>query len=136
MSDEKLVSQEIDYAAVIPTLPAEQEEWEAPKHVYFGKKLPSGKMEKEPVYVHQEFPLMLYGVSDGRVRALIVHNEAEREAKMAEGYARNPAAFGVVTCPTLQEVIAAKREKEATDPVLETATVEILKRPGRPRKAA
>ena len=46
---------EIDYSAVpSPTVENENQEWEPPVHKYFGKKLPNGKTEREPVYVHQE----------------------------------------------------------------------------------
>ena len=138
MPGPQLISQESDYAGVGPTPDRLDANWEAPEKVYFGKKdLRTGKIErKEPPYVYQEFPLMLYGVQEGRVRAITVHDEAERDAKLTAGFARTPAAFGLITAPTLEQTLEMRRAKEATEPETVTETVEVVRRPGRPRKAA
>lgn len=125
---------EIDYSSIVPATPnLIEDSWEAPKHVYFGKKLPNGKMEKEPVYVHQSLPAMMYGWFENRVRAAIANTRAELDDLIAAGYKDTPAAFGIITAPDAEEVARRKIAKEA-DPELATETVEIVKRkPGRPK---
>ena len=126
----------IDYGAVTPEVPLIDQGWEAPEPVFFGKKLPNGKIErKAPAYAYQEYPRMLYGVVEGRVRAIVVNNDADRDAKLAEGWVKGPGELGIITCPSYEQAQEMKRAKEAAEPVLETATVEIVKRkPGRPPK--
>ena len=78
--------------------------WRAPRHVYFGKKSPDGQMEDEPVYVHQSYPCMLYKPLDDKLSAILVHNDAEKAARIAEGYADSPAKFGVITAPSFEQM--------------------------------
>lgn len=126
---------EIDYSAVQQPRIETPETWEPPPHVFYGKKMANGRSEKEPTYVYQEFPRMLYGMIEDRIRAAIVNTTAEKEALLAKGYRLSPAEWGIETCPGVETVIARKIEKEATEPVLEVETVEIVKRkPGRPKK--
>ena len=138
MADTIQFPNEIDFSAVTPPRDALEANWEAPEAVYFGKRDPrTGKVErKPPPYVYQEFPLMLYGRVEGKVRALVVHDEAGRDAKLGEGFVRNLSELGIVTCPTLEETLAMKRAVEASQPETVTETVEVVRRPGRPRKAA
>jgi len=139
MSNESTpLGNEIDYSGITPARDNLEADWEAPEQVFFGKKDPrTGKIErKPPPYVYQEFPLMLYGRVEGRVRAVVVNAEAERDARLADGFVRNPAELGIVTCPTLEQTLAMRRAKEATEPELVTETVQVVRKPGRPRKAA
>lgn len=136
----------IDYSEIaIPVGAPQGEDWEPPVHKFFGKKLPNGKTEKEPVYVHQIYPAMRYGMKDGRIVARIANNERENQALLAEGFTDTPATFGYIGAPSFDEHLAIKdkadkeaRDKSAQDAesVLERVVTEVasVKRgPGRPR---
>jgi hypothetical protein len=115
---------EIDYSAIPSgdTSAVAEEGWEAPAHKYFGKKLPNGKMEKEPLYVHQEFPRMMYTQKNGKVSAKIVRNQEELDS-LGDGWAKNPIAFGLITAPSFEQLV------QAGEPVLEE--VEGIQEPAR-----
>jgi len=118
---------EIDYSDVAPQVAdaPEQDEWEPPQHKYFGRKLPGGKTEKEPVYVHQEYPRLMYSMADGKIKAKLVNSDRERDA-LGEGWEKNPIAFGYIGAPSYEEHVALQAAK-AAEP-------EPAKR-GRPAKA-
>lgn len=138
MTTEPIISNEIDYSGVTPPRDNLEANWDPPEAVFFGKKNPAtGKIErKPPPYVYQEFPLMLYGRIEGKVRAVVVRDEAERDARLGDGFVRNPSELGIITCPTLEQTLAMRRAKEATEPETVMETVEVVRRPGRPRRAA
>lgn len=136
----------IDYSEIAaPVVTPQGDDWEPPVHKFFGKKLPNGKTEKEPVYVHQSFPAMRYGLKDGRIVARVANNERENQALMDEGFSDTPAKFGYIGAPSFEEHLAlkAKADQEAKDKsaqdaeaVLERVVTEVasVKRgPGRPR---
>lgn len=126
---------EIDYSAVLPPPIETPETWEGPPHVFYGKRMANGKSEKEPVYVYQEYPRMLYGDVEGRIRAAVVKTDEEKQALLDKGYKLSPADWGIETCPGVETVNARRIEKEATEPEIVTETVEVVKRkPGRPKK--
>lgn len=122
---------EVDYSEVQP-IPAtvEASDWETPVHKYFGRKLPNGKTEKEPVYSHQEYPRFMYSMKNGKVSAKIVRSDAERDS-LGEGWEKTPAAFGYIGAPSFEEAI---QMKDAQFKPQETAE-EVARKPGRPAKA-
>jgi hypothetical protein len=137
----------IDFTAIEqPSTGQSPDEWDPPRHVYFGKKDPqTGKMAKEPVYKYQPFPAMLYGMTDGKLRAVVVNNEAEK-AKYP-GFTDTPADFGYIGAPTFEEALAikakqeadrAEREAQSLEKAAIAATVIAAEKrgPGRPAKAA
>ena len=95
---------EIDYSQIQQTTKSTDDGWEAPPHVYFGRKLENGKREKEPVYVHQEYPRMMYSQKDGKITAKVVKSEAELNA-LGKGWEKTPAAFGYVGAPSFEQAI-------------------------------
>jgi hypothetical protein len=130
---------EIDYSGIAqPASQAAQEDWEPPVHKYFGKKLPNGKTEKEPVYSYQEYPRMMYGMRDGKIRAAIVNSDAERAA-LGENWATTPAAFGHYTAPSFEQVqeMRLAKEQAATASAGDAEPVAEAPRrgPGRPKAA-
>lgn len=114
----------IDYSAIqSPAARQDENEWEPPVHKFFGKRLPNGKTEKEPVYVHQEYPRMMYALKGGKIQAKVVNSDAEKDA-LGEGWEKNPAAFGYIGAPSFEQ-IQQMRE----------APTEEAPRRGRPPKA-
>lgn len=126
-----MATMEIDYSGIAtPASQVAQEDWEPPVHKFFGKKLPNGKTEKEPVYVYQEYPRMMYGLRDGKIHARVVNSDAEKGA-LGENWAPTPAAFGHFTAPSFDQVLAL-REAKAAEPA--DAEKDAPRR-GRPPKA-
>lgn len=120
---------EIDYSEIKqPQIISSNEEWEPPVHKYFGKKLPNGKTEKEPVYTHQEYPRLMYAMTDGKIKAREVNSEAEKLA-LGEGWEKTPAAFGYIGAPSFEETLMLKDKAAA----IEAGIVDAPKR-GRPAK--
>jgi hypothetical protein len=119
---------EIDYSRVPgQNVPAPSDDgWEAPQHKYFGRKLPNGKMEKEPVYVHQEFPRVMYGLEGGKIVAAVVNSEHE-SMSLGKGWEKSPAAFGVITCPNHEQTLAM-RAKERIESLEKSAEKAIDER--------
>jgi len=100
---------EIDYSEIsLPAGSVQQEEWEPPVHKYFGKKLPNGKTEKEPVYSYKEYPRMMYGLRDGKIVARVVNTDEERAALPAN-WEPTFAAFGHISAPSFEQKIAMER---------------------------
>jgi hypothetical protein len=126
---------EIDYSGVQSPSTTQVEDWEPPPHVFYGKRLPNGKSEKEPVYVYKEYPRMLYGRIEGRVRARVVNSDDEKKKLLDAGFGLSPADFGIETLPGPDEQLARNIANEVLTPEIETETVEIIKRKrGRPAK--
>lgn len=102
---------EIDYSDAFPALTeadAANANWEPPPHVYYGKRMANGKSEKEPQYVYQEFPRMLYKPKpDGMLRAKVVNDAAAKNLLLNDGWGLGPSDFGLETCPGRPDVIAA-----------------------------
>lgn len=124
---------EIDYSQIPQTeVHRSEEEWEPPTHKFFGKSLPNGKKEKEPIYVHQEYPRMVYAKTGEKISARIVNSDLEF-AKLGDGWEKTPAAFGHIGAPSFEEHLAMKqaKEEEATGSM---AGNEEVKRRGRPAK--
>lgn len=120
---------EIDYSEIKqPQIVSANEEWEPPVHKYFGKKLPNGKTEKEPVYTHQEYPRLMYMQADGKIKARVVASEEEKIA-LGTGWEKTPAAFGYIGAPSFEEALALK-DKAA---VISADAIDAPKR-GRPAK--
>jgi hypothetical protein len=97
----------IDYSKIKqPSTVSESEaNWEGPPHVYFGRKLPNGKMEKEPVYVHRDYPrMMYYKMKDGSLDVREVQNEEEQDA-LGKGWVTSAAELGVITCPSFEQAV-------------------------------
>lgn len=112
----------IDYSEIpVQETSVSDDSWEAPRHVYFGKKDPNtGKMEKEPVYRHQPFPEVMYRKrEDGSIQARQVDGPVEQRAAVAAGFVSGLTALGVVTCPSRDQVLEAE----------EMARLEALTRP-------
>ena len=106
---------EIDYSGIEQHSGVQPTNWKSPRHVYFGPKDPNtGQMQDEPVYTHQEFPRMLYRKKpDGVIAAGIVKNAEEMATMIEQGWETTPAAFGLVTAPSFDQVQAAKEQPEA-----------------------
>lgn len=131
---------EIDYSSILQPVPeTAQEDWEPPVHKYFGKKLPNGKTEKEPVYSYQEYPRIMYGMREGKIHAKVVNSDHEKQA-LGPNWATNPAAFGHLTAPSFEQVLAMREKAEQAQPAQEVdelpETEEMPRRRGRPPKAA
>lgn len=133
----------IDYSNLTPPSAARiDENWEPPPHKFFGKKLGNGKTEKEPVYVHREFPAFRYAMVDGKISAKLVNNVEELQA-LGAGWVDTPAKFGFIGAPSYEEHLGMMKEaeskaQEAQDDAtrrLEAAFAEQVRRgPGRPPK--
>lgn len=95
---------EIDYSAVHPVEIPAPEDWDPPRHVFFGKKLPNGKSEKEPVYVHQEYPRIMYARPDAdkAIITKVVNSDAELQM-LGDGWVKNPIALGYIGAPSQEE---------------------------------
>lgn len=119
---------EIDYSEVMqPQIVSSNEEWEPPVHKYFGKKLANGKMEKEPIYYHQDYPRFMYHQTDGKIKARVVNSDAEL-MKLGAGWAKTPAEFGHIGAPSFEQSIEMKNKID-----IESNQDEPAKR-GRPAK--
>lgn len=102
----------IDFSEIQQSIPANPnaENWEPPRHVFYGKRdQQTGRMESEPRYQYQPYPQMLFAKVGEKIRAVVVQNADEAQKKRAEGYEDSPAAFGVVTAPTFDEVHSKPR---------------------------
>ena len=97
---------EIDTSLIKQEPSGTPQTWRPPRHVFFGKKGTDGQMEEEPTYVYQAFPCMLYKPLDGKLSAVLVHNDEDKAARIAEGYADSPAKFGVITAPSFEQMNA------------------------------
>ena len=116
---------EIDYGAIYQDSQEangvlDSDAWDPPIHKFFGKRMPNGKMEKEPVYVHQEYPRLMYSqVGANKLVARIVKSDAE-VAALGEGWEKTPAAFGYINAPSREEHLALTGS-DAAKPEVEDA---------------
>lgn len=109
---------EIDYSEIPQdAVPVIQEDWEPPIHKFFGKKDARGKMEKEPIYQHQEFPRLMYAKRDDRIVAREVKSEQDlidlKQCNPDTVWEKNPAAFGYVGAPSFEEALKLRDERAA-----------------------
>lgn len=105
---------EIDYSAVpVPAHVPKDDDWEPPQHKFFGRKLENGKTEKEPIYVHQEYPRLVYSLQGEKIVARMIYSDTELE-KLGDGWEKNPSAFGYISAPSWEQMQAA-REKAVPD---------------------
>ncbi len=103
---------EIDYSAIPqPSTSAAQQDWEPPIHKFFGKKLPNGRMEPEPVYRFQPFPAFRYAQIDGKIQARMVTDEAQVRALGPE-WKDSPAEFGFIGAPTYEDALRLRAEAD------------------------
>jgi hypothetical protein len=143
---EEIMEFELDYSEIktpVQSIQA-QEDWEPPVHKFFGKKLPGGKTEKEPVYVHQEYPRAMYRLQDKRIVVKVVHSDIERDS-LGEGWEKSFAAFGHISAPSFEQRLAMEaikaaelKEKQEDAQDVVDSFVETLKtapKRGRPAKA-
>lgn len=101
----------IDYSEIKqPETHTAQEEWEPPTHKFFGKKLPNGKMEKEPTYYHQEYPRMMYAQNGEDIKARVVNSDEELK-ELGSGWAKTPAEFGYLGAPSFDQHLALKNKE-------------------------
>lgn len=108
----------IDLSALPEPVVENQISWDPPKHTYFGKRLPDGKMTKEPVYTHQEYPRVVY-TQDGPNELRAHYVESDEQLEAIEGWRANPGEFGVFTAPSQEQLQAqreARRRREAGEP--------------------
>lgn len=105
---------EIDYSQLPPSAPVRnEEEWEPPVHKYFGTKdKQTGKMQKEPVYVHQEYPRTVYAKQGNKIVARLVKSDEELKA-LGKGWEKNPSAFGFIGAPSHEEQIKIDAAEQA-----------------------
>ena len=99
---------EIDYSGISQEAVGvpDSDSWEPPIHKFFGRRQANGKMEKEPIYVHQEYPRLMYSLAaPGKIVARIAHNAADLRA-LGEGWEKTPAAFGYISAPSHDEHLA------------------------------
>lgn len=85
-------------------------------HVYYGPKDPETGQMVEPTYTHQEYPKMLY-LADEEAESGFVHktakDEAEHKALEEQGYVEDLASLDIVTCPSTEQIEAAKDAERA-----------------------
>lgn len=121
----------IDYSNIQEKPVEPKSTWRPPRHVFFGKRDPeTGAMEDEGSYVYQEYPRMLYFKRDDRIEATIVHSDEERDAKIAKGWAKNPAEHGFLTAPSFQQLQEMREmaERAQAEPVkVESKTLSLNK---------
>lgn len=122
---------EIDYSEIKQEYkPTANSNWRPPRHVYFGKRDEDGNMAVEPVYIHQEFPRIMYAMKDEKIVARMANNEQDKLTLQSEGFEVSPAAFGYVSAPSFEQAIELKtKQEEKSEEVTE------VKKPGRPKKA-
>ena len=127
MSNADIVSQgqpALDFSDLVapPTGTAEAD-YEPPRHVFFGKKDPgTGKMAKEPVYVHQSFPKMLYKLEAGRIRVTLVDSDRAYKVHQKDGWADSPEEFGYIGAPSQEQILDAKEAAFAAAEAAQGAT--------------
>lgn len=123
----------IDYSGVVQPSGFPATGWKPPRHVYFGPKDPNtGQMAEEPEYTHQEYPKTLYKLDGDVIRALIVANAGE-QSHLGAGWEQTPAAFGVLTAPSHDQLMAMQKI-EHDERIAAEAAEPVKRGSGRPRK--
>lgn len=108
-------------------------DWEAPPHRFVGKKLPNGKSEKEPVYIHQSYPAVFYGLNGNRIVAKQVNSEQDHR-QLGDEWKDSPAAFGYIGAPSFEQIVESKKSKEKNDSESQVESDETGDAPRRGRK--
>ena len=118
----------IDYSEINFGTPiGEVTEWEEPVHKYFGPKDPrTGRRMPEPKYAYVAFPAMMYRLKDGKMTARIVTSQAESDALSNIGFADSPAAFGVITNPSQEEMLSAQDAADLAEIEAATAAADSI----------
>lgn len=107
---------EIDYSGIVEDVPAAQNSWRPPRHVYFGKRNPeSGQMDEEPIYSHKPYPAYFYKMKDGKIVPRIVRSDEELAAVKADGWFDTPAKLGYIGAPSFEEVQKMRSAMEAPE---------------------
>lgn len=99
---------QIDYSAIPKPEVRIDNDWDPPRHVFFGKKDGNGKMEKEPVYAYQEYPRTVYAQVDGKIVADVVNN-ADELAALGPGWEKSPAVFGFIGAPSFEDHLRLRK---------------------------
>jgi hypothetical protein len=121
----------IDYSGLVEAPSTVKSSWRPPRHVFFGKRNPEdGTMEEEPVYVHQEYPRLIYKLDGDVIKARLVHSDAERDPLLADGWAKTPADFGYIGAPSFEEVVKMREAAKAK------AAESVSAEPAAPKKWA
>jgi len=75
-------------------------------------------MEDEPVYVHQEYPKMLYKVIGEKLTAAIVNDDESLEKRTSDGWVTSPALLGILTAPSFDQIREMEESaRRAAEPV-------------------
>lgn len=94
----------IDYSALDIPVTRTDEDWEPPPHVYYGKRQPNGKKEKEPVYIYQEFPRAMYAWPDKTKGIVVKEVKSQEELELlGPGWEKSAAAFGYIGAPSKEQ---------------------------------
>ena len=86
-------------------------------------------MSEEPTYAHQEYPKTLYKLDGDVIRARIVADVTEH-SRIGPGWEQTPAAFGMFTAPSHEQMIQMQAQARLAD----EDEVPAKRGPGRPRK--
>ena len=115
---------EIDYSAISQEASGvvDVDSWDPPIHKFFGKRLPNGKMEKEPVYSHQEYPRLMYSLSGNKIIARVANSDAEVRA-LGEGWEKTPGVFGYISAPSHDEHLALIGSDAAKPEIVEAVRI-------------
>lgn len=123
---DKLNSLELDFTEIETPFQANNEQdWDPPIRKYFGKKDERGRMIKEPLYVHQEYPRMVYALRDKKIVAKIVQSE-EALLALGEGWEKSPAAFGYIGAPSFDQANQLRTERAEQTEAEESAATKRL----------
>lgn len=122
---------EIDYSGITQEATGLQpDDWDPPMHKFFGKKMPNGKMEKEPVYVHQEYPRMMYLLKGEKIIARVIKSDEELNNMLPDGWVKTLAEIGYIGAPSHDEHLALIGSDAAKAEVVQA----VAAKRGRPRK--
>ena len=67
-------------------------------------------MEERPIYVHQEYPRMMYKVIDGVIVADLVHDDTSKTLRLGAGWVKNVAELGLLTAPSFEQLLEMKQK--------------------------
>jgi len=80
-------------------------------------------MEDEPVYLHQEYPKMIYKIVGEKLTAAIVNNDEELSKKTADAWVASPALLGILTAPSFDQIKEMEESaRRAAEPVAPPTT--------------
>jgi len=117
---------EIDLGVHGVTTPVQSKStWKPPRHVYFGPRDPmTGDLGEEPVYVHQEYPRLVYKLDGEKIKAAMINSAGELSA-LGEGWVKNPGELGYIGAPTLEQSFKMAEEEAARQRELEEKNAAI-----------